>query len=488
MSLTNIPLIRIPFVAVEIDNSNAQQGPTLQEYTVGLIGQKLSTGTAVANQKYSVTSDSQADELFGEGSMLAAMVKKYRANNKVTRLRVIPLDDAGAAVAATGSQLLAGTATRAGTANLRLAGRAYQAAVDSGDTAAEVVSALVAVVQADANRLVNAAINGSTPEQLDFSARHAGEVYNDIDFRFNYFDGEELPQGISLGTKVAMAGGTANPDVASAIAAIGDEQFNVIINPYLDASNMAKLETELDSRFGPLVALEGQLVSAKAGDFSTLSTLGNTRNSRHNSIAMAAGPTPAFEWASAMAGQIALNGQIDPARPFQTLTLSGVDAPEDSEQLDDNERNLLLFDGISTNKVQAGGVVAIERMITTFQTNAFGSPDTSYLNLNSLLTLSYLRFDFRAQWSSKFPRHKLADDSGRAAPGQPIMTPKLAKSFAVDRFRAWERLGLVENIDQFKRDLIVQRSDVDPDRIEFLLPPDLINQLRVAAASMQFLS
>ena len=46
---------------------------------------------------------------------------------------------------------------------------------------------------------------------------------------------------------------------------------------------------------------------------------------------------------------------------------------------------------------------------------------------------------------------------------------------------------LVEGIDQFKNDLVVERNAQDVNRLDFLLGPDLINQLRVIGAQIQFL-
>lgn len=88
---------------------------------------------------------------------------------------------------------------------------------------------------------------------------------------------------------------------------------------------------------------------------------------------------------------------------------------------------------------------------------------------------------------SKYPRHKLGSDGTNFAPGQKIMTPKLGRAEAVSIFNGWVELGLVENLSQFKRDLIVERNAQDVNRLDFLLPPDLINQFRVGAAQIQFL-
>ena len=128
----------------------------------------------------------------------------------------------------------------------------------------------------------------------------------------------------------------------------------------------------------------------------------------------------------------------------------------------------------------------IERMVTTYQTAAGGVPDAAYRDVNSLLTLSFLRADFRAKMQTKFARFKLADDGARFLPGQPVITPRIGRAEAVAIFRGWESQGLVENGDAFKANLAVERNTNDRNRLDFLLPPDLINQLRVIGANIAF--
>jgi len=167
--------------------------------------------------------------------------------------------------------------------------------------------------------------------------------------------------------------------------------------------------------------------------------------------------------------------------------LSGVLPPSEADRFTVAERNLLLHDGISTFFVDAGGKVRLEAMITTYQENAFGAPDESYLYLNTLLTLSYLRYDFRTYFLNKYPRYKLASDGTKFGAGQAIITPKIGKAEAIAWFREKEEQGLVENFEAFKRDLIVERNEQNPNRLDFLLPPDLVNQLRIIGAQIQFL-
>ena len=84
-----------------------------------------------------------------------------------------------------------------------------------------------------------------------------------------------------------------------------------------------------------------------------------------------------------------------------------------------------------------------------------------------------------------YPRHKLTSDATRfGAPGRDYA--KIAKAEAIAWFRQMEEIGLVEGFDQFRNDLVVERNASDPNRLDFLLPPDLINQFIVGAVKLQF--
>jgi phage tail sheath gpL-like len=319
------------------------------------------------------------------------------------------------------------------------------------------------------------------------TANHGGEAGNSIDLKHSYNQGEVLPAGITLAI-VPMASGSANPVITPALTAIADSWFNVVAMPYTDAANLTLLEAELDARWGPLVAMEGVAFAGMDDTHANLLTFGDTRNSEFVSVlGTNDSPTPPWEWAAALAGVVSKQAQIDPARPFQTLELKSVLAPIDSDRFNQSERNLLLLDGIATSTADRDGTVRIERLITTYQTNAGGLPDISFLDANTLFTLGFLRFSLRARFFQKYPRHKLADDGTRVGAGQAVLTPTGAKSEVLSLFRLWEDAGLVEGITQFKDEIIIERNANDPTRLDFRLPPDLVNQLRVTATQIQFL-
>lgn len=485
ITFNQIPVgTRVPVFFVEIDNTQAVQGLSIQEYNAIIVGQKLAAGTKAEGDVDLVTSGDQAKQFYGNGSILAQQVEAFLANNQSTSLTCVPLADAGGSAAAAGDLDFTGSvATAAGTLFLYLGGRRYQLGVALSDTAATIATAAVALVNADVDRVVDLV---DLTDNASVTARNAGEAGNDIDIRVNFFAGEELPAGVTLAI-TAMAGGTGNPDIDTAIGALDtDKQYHIWAHPWLDASNLGKLEAELSDRFGPVRQLDGNAFGAKRDSFSNLTVLGNARNSPHSTIVDSRGPSNPWEMAAGAAGVVALQGQIDPARPFQTLSIAGVLGEQEAERRTFNERDMLLKDGIASVNTDTGGVVRIERMITTFQLNPLGAPDTSFLDVNTMLTLSFLRFSLRNRFRLRYPRHKLGSDGLRTGPGQAILTPIIAKAEVVSLFREWEDIGLVEGADQFKRDLVVERNSSDPNRLDLLLNPDLLNQFRVGSAQIAF--
>ena len=74
-----------------------------------------------------------------------------------------------------------------------------------------------------------------------------------------------------------------------------------------------------------------------------------------------------------------------------------------------------------------------------------------------------------------------------AGTGQKVITPAVGRTEAVAWFREQEAAGLVEGFDAFRDGLVVERNASDRQRLDFLLPTDTVNQLRVIGAQLSFL-
>jgi len=478
--------LRKPGVYSEIDNSAAVRGPQSVTYRRLIIGQRLTSGTALANSLSRVTSAAQADTLFGAGSMLAGMVRAALAQDSYTELQVLAVDDSAAGVAAAGSITVSGPATASGTIRLMVGGRRVDVGVTSGDTAAAIATAMASAINAASDVPATAAVDGVNTAKVNVTARHKGEVGNGIDVRANYYAGQELPAGVTL-TIAAMSGGSGNPDLTTALATIGAEWFQTWAIPYTDAATLATIKTELADRFAWDREIEGHAFAAARGTVSSLGALGDSHNSPHLTIVMANDePMPAYEKAAETMALAAYYAAIDPARPLQNLAYSWCLSPAAKDRFTNEERNLLLFDGIATTRVNTDGTMVAERLITTYKTNTAGASDTSYLDVETMLTLMFIRHDWRDYILRKYPRHKLAADGTRYGAGQAVVTPVVMKAEAIAKFREWEDIALVENIDDFKANLIAERNASDPNRLDVLMPPDLVNQLRIVANKIQF--
>lgn len=487
ISFPTIPTdTRVPFVFVEFDSSRAQQGPSLQPFQGLVIGQRLATGSVAALSPVLVTSAEQAAQFFGLGSNLHNMAQVLFKNDNRGPYRFVALDDQGGGTQATGTFTVTGTATENGTVFAYIAGRRFEIGVTNGDAASAVALAIEAAINADTSLPVTAGVVGGV---VTFTARHKGTVGNQVDIRLNYNEGEQLPAGVAIAV-AAMSSGATDPDVSTALAfaVLGDEHYNVLISHLATDAALDDLEAHLAAQWGPLVQKEGVVFACLDDSHANLITAGDARNSPHSSVmGVNASPTPAYEWAAAIGATVMRHGKIDPARPFQTLPLREILPPAESDRFTTAQRDLLLHDGIATHTVDAGGLVRVQRLITTYQENAAGAPDIAYLDVNTLLTLGYLRFDTRTRLLLRYPRHKLANDGTKYGVGQAIVTPKTIRGELLGFFRDWEELGLVEGYEQFADELIVERSATDPNRIDILMPPDLVNQLRVSAVLIQFL-
>lgn len=473
-------------IFIEIDTSMAASGLPQMARKLLLIAQKLPTGTVIANTPVRFTSDSDAKSLFGQGSMLALMAaatEKVKALYGPVDTWAIALDDLPAGVAATGTFAISGTVTQSNVLAVYIGGVLVQAAATINDTAAMLATKLAAAINANPDLPVTATAAVGT---VTVTAHNKGLCGNGIELATSYYQEDALPAGITV-VVTAMAAGAGNPDVTSALAAISEDWFYSIVCPYTDSPNLLVLEGDMASRWGGMNMKTGHIFNAYDGIHSALTTWGNGRNSAHMTTwGLKACPTWAPVRAAACAAVCEFNGAVDPALPLRNLVVPGVLAPRLKDRFTFSERNLLLYDGISTSSVDAGGNVILSRTITNYQKSTNGADDESLLRLETKWTVDYLRYSAKQRISLRFPRHKLTDDDTNVAPGQKVVKPKLIRAELIALFVEWEQVGLVEDLAQFKRDLLVVRSVTDKDRVNAVIPPNIINQFITFAAAVQY--
>jgi phage tail sheath gpL-like len=460
-----------------------------------LVGQMLPTGKAQRDVPLAIGTLAQAKNAFGAGSMLANMFEMFMRNNFAQQMFGLPVSDPTGGTQASGIITVATAPTDAGTLSLYIAGRLVPVGVGVSDTTAQIAANIIAACQADPDLPVTATASGTNAVKL--TCNWPGQSGNDIDVRDSYrgsLAGESLPPGVTITYPAnnKLAGGAGTPIFTKGIAALADEQYEYVALPYNDGTSIAAWDTEYGftdvGRWGWMRQQYGNIFSAYRNDFATTITWGNTNNSAVISwmgIELTS-PSPAWDWCSAycaMAGRALLN---DPARPLQTLELTGILAAPRHDRYTVSERNTLAHNGIATQAMGPNGWPMIQRETTGYQLNLYGQGDDAYELVTTLSTLARLIRNQRQAITSKYPRSKLADDGTRFGLGQRIVTPSIIRAelvaqYAIDMFN-----GLVENLAAFKANLIVERDSNDPNRLNVLYPPDLINQLRIFAVLAQF--
>jgi phage tail sheath gpL-like len=460
-----------------------------------LVGTMLTSGDATPDKAIAVGSQAQADAHFGEGSELARMFKAYFANNFANEVWGLGVSEPVGGTAATGTITVVAPPTSPGALNLYIGGQHVQVVVMTTDTIAAIATNITDAINNAFDLPVTAVAAAAV---VTLTANWKGINGNDIRVDLNYFGsvgGEITPIGldITLPATGFLTGGAGDPDFDNAIAGLGEQQFEYVAMPYTDGNSIFSWDQEYGftdtGRWGWRRQLYGHVFSAKRGTYPNLITFGATNNSGVISIMAfeSTVPSPMYEAAAAYVGKAQRALIDDPARPLQTLVLNQIKLAPINDRFNTLELNALATSGLATQKPSSDGVQPmVSRESTTYQLNPYGHPDDAYELVTTLATLAKLIRNQRQMITSKYPRHKLANDGTRFGPGQAIVTPGIIKGELIAQYRQDEFNGLVEDTRNFKNFLLVERNPNDPNRLDILYPPDLINQLRIFAVLAQF--
>lgn len=284
----------------------------------------------------------------------------------------------------------------------------------------------------------------------------------------------------------------AGSDLASALAATGDDQYHHIVCAFNDETNVRVLADFLQERYHALQQIPGLAYIAKKATHAGLVTYGAAFNSPFisvmpvNALADSAGTALTEpELAGAWAGQISASLAIDPCRPLQTLPLHKVYSKAASEW-GFSERNLLLYSGIGTYRCNNAKQVFIERPVTTYKENAAGVADDSYLDITVPATAMFYRQKQRSHILSKFARHKLAKDGSKFAAGQAVVTPAIIKGELLALYRELGYRAIVQDFEGYKASLIVELDPQNKSRINIQDSPQFVNGMIIYAGKVQF--
>ncbi|WP_316172143.1 MULTISPECIES: phage tail sheath C-terminal domain-containing protein [unclassified Bradyrhizobium] len=485
----NIPAnLRVPLFYAEI---NAGQSPYQSASRTLLVGQKTSDGSAVANTPIILSGDPTAQT--GVGSMLTEMAIWARQNNPFGEIWMLPVADPAGNAQTWTVTVGAGIAGQSGTLALYVGGELVQVGVAATDTTTNIAANIAAVVNAGyvkfGRKLAFPVIASAATNVVTLTARHTGTLFGKFDVRTNLLGNEG-----SINSYLTVASGTPGtgvPTLGAALASLGDQEFDYILSPYADATSLGTVRPFLDGisgRWSPIQQIYGHHLTVMFDTFANLAAYGSGLNDPNCSIlGVAESPSPPWRWASAYGSAIAsdknLGGELDQAyrisMPVQTLPLVGILPPfSRANWFSITQRNTLYQDGIAGFTVERDGTVALDRVVTTYQTNSYNQPDITWLDIETRLQMVYFVRYMRQRITQNYGRCALADDNPSGNPG--IVTARILKAAVIAVYSELTKAGLVDNADTFATAVIVERSS-DPNRVNAYVPVDVVNQFRVFA-------
>lgn len=283
--MTLDPSDRVPDTYIQLDfnqgPSTAGAGVRSSVYVMAMLA---SGGTWQPNQLVQVTKENDAIVGAGSGSPIHRALRMHLKANNSNKVYALPyLPSSGGAVAADGYGAISGTATASGSLSVTVAGEQFTISINSGDTAATVISNAVAQINSRTWLPVTAS---SSSGKLVLTAKIAGASQGDgtvgvIRYRMSVTSGI----GITVTTPGAAlglgAGAHAGSDGSTTELANFQTALNVINNVrryYIGtnlwtSSQLGALKTHLATKGAVTPGLRSVGISAFTGPLSSAQTL-----------------------------------------------------------------------------------------------------------------------------------------------------------------------------------------------------------------------
>jgi phage tail sheath gpL-like len=479
------------YVEVAFAQGDASLGNTT--YGALLIGNSTSAGSATAAVVYGpststpLNTEADAIALFGRGSELHRMYRVFVGVNPNTPVSAIAVADPSG-TAATRDHVIATTATGAGNLRIYIAGVAVDTPIASGDTAANIATAVVATINQKATEValpVTASVVTSTTVRL--TARQTGPRGNWIR------SGALITSGI--GTTVSnsafgfLASGATADSSTSALATIAASRYAYIVSAANDSTQLAALKTQVASQALPTSNLRQIFFYGSndtAGNTNTLAQGINHARGRCVWLANSDWEPPVL--AAYAAAVVALEEVPFPPRcnfsgygnDATTAGRWSVPAPLDGSAPTRAQVKAAIIAGVSPVGVNPNGTTYLAKLVTNYTAPSGGNPtDLRILDHHKVTVCDRFADDWVNKANQQFAGKKVAGDPlpGQRVPSADVVTPRVAKAALSKLVQDYGDVDLVQNVANIQAGIVCQRDPVVPSRIVASVPLETIDIL-----------
>lgn len=453
---------------------------------VGVVGAK---GNGAPLTVYPNITASRAAALAGVGTATAQMVSAFVTDAPYTQADLIMVAAASSAASAVWTVTPGGPATASGTLALEINGTRVPATVTKGMTAAQIGAAL-ANAWTDAVTAATGCAQSVDPTSgvITLTAVDTGVWTNDIDVRASTRYGDGVAGAVLTIAQTVQGAGV--PDVTPALSAVSRTWYTDMAWITADQPNLAVFATEAARRFNAMIRLDTHVYLGLRATYGQALALSETQNSKFISI-LPANRARFAPWEAAgslcAVASAALNS--DPARQLRTLALTALAGrgPDDADDYDDNARNVLLNNGMSTFNVVPGGAVELERIVTTCLVDDNGNADPVWVDIMSPKVASRVRYEFNTFITTTYPRAKLADNGSPLSRinGSNVVTPETLGLSWVGQSTLYGNAGWIDDVATLSPQAVFERDPIDRNRVNSQLLINRMGSLLILANSLE---
>lgn len=480
----------VPGVYIQTNFAAGPASSGATTYSAILLGNKLSTGSATADTVIygpdtatPMTSVADAINLFGDGSELTRMVKRFMTVNKSTPLYALAIAEGTSAGAASGSVTLTTTATGSATLRIFVEDEFVDTGIVTGDTPDTIKANAIININSKTYWPVIASSGGTGIVTL--TSKNKGLRANQI-----RFFAQVLPS--SVGTTVtptastALSGGTVSDSNTTALATLLGKRFYYIVEAtdgYESSavdSNLSALVAQVQSEALPVSGRRQRVFAATADTLANSIAVATSINSERCEIAWLQGSdvVPA-ELAANQAAVISLEeSQAVPRSNFafygQTSLTSPswkIKAPLSGASPTRAQVFAALNAGLSAIGVGSGGSTFLYKRVTTRFKNG-ANVDYRIREANKVTIEDFFADELMLAVQAAMDGKNIGDDpaKGQPEPAPNVATPRLLKSIINSKLRDYFGKGLIQDLPATIQNTLVQRETSPTNRMSAMIP------------------
>ena len=481
----------VPGEYAEINFAQGAASSGSNTYSVLFLGNKSSAGSATVDSviygpatPVSLSSEADAIALFGTGSELHRMIRRFLAVNKSTPFYAVAVT-ASAGSAATGTLTIATTATGSATLRIYVQDEFVDVGIVSGDTVTTIAAAAVLAINGKTHWAVTAS---NIAGVITLTAKVAGLRGNFI----RYFGQIKPAAGstVSVTASTLMTGGTTADDSTAALAAILAQRYYYIVSAAEDATQIGALLSQVNSQALPISGIRQRVVAGSVDTISNANSLAIALNGARAELVWQAKSdwTPAELAANAAAIYSLEEAPLVPRMNFDFYGQDAVTssnwknrAPYAASSTPTRAQIMsALNNGVTPIALSSVGSTYLVKRITTRSLNG-AVPDYRIRDSHKVTICDRYVDDLILKSSSTMRGKTIADDPRKNESEVPdAVTPRILKALINRLTRDYGDNGMLQRVGEIIAATQTNRETSPSTRLSALIPLqpiDILDQI-----------